>query len=176
MIKYHNTYHKPIPPLEGRSDFQGKYDVLQAALFPNTRQPTPLPPNLLTSKKDLRHHKNSVTVFDVKRAIAHLKYGISVGPDNITYDTLRHFNEAAPLLLPQLFTACLKYAAHPLEWKTANYVVIPKPAKKTYSRTKSYCLDSLQSCFGKLLESIVAKRLSQTALICGATHPSQMGA
>jgi len=175
-IKHHNTYHKPIPPLEGRSDFQGKCDVLRAALFPNTLQPTPLPPNLLTSKKDLCRYTNSVTVFDVKRAIAHLKYGISVRPDNITYDTLRRFNEAAPLLLPQLFTACLKYVAHPPEWKTANCVVIPKPGKKTYSHPKSYHPISLQSCFGKLLESIVAKRLSQTALICGATHPSQMGA
>jgi len=83
-IKHHNTHHKPIPPLEGHSDFQGKCDVLRAALMPNTLQATPLPPNLLTSKKDLRRHTNSVTVFDVKRAIAHLKYGTSVGPDNIT--------------------------------------------------------------------------------------------
>jgi len=55
-------------------------------------------------------------------------------------------------------------------------VVIPKPGKKTYSDPKSYRPISLQSCFGKLLESIVAKRLSQAALTCGATHPSQMGA
>ena len=69
MIKHHNTHYKPIPPLEGRLDFQGKCDVLQAALFPNTLQPTPLPPNLLTSKKDLRHYTNSITVFDIKRPL-----------------------------------------------------------------------------------------------------------
>jgi hypothetical protein len=55
-------------------------------------------------------------------------------------------------------------------------VVIPKPGKKSYSDPKSYRPISLQSCFGKLLESIVAKRLSHAALMCGATHPSQMGA
>jgi len=55
-------------------------------------------------------------------------------------------------------------------------MVIPKPGKKTYSDPKSYRPISLQSCFGKLLKSIVTKRLSQAALICGATHPSQMGA
>jgi len=106
----------------------------------------------------------------------HLKYGTSVGPDKITYDTLRHFNEAVPLLLPHLFTAGLAYAVHPPEWKTANCVVIPKPGKKSYSHPKSYRPISLLSCFGKLLESIVAKRLSQMALMCGAKHPSQMGA
>jgi len=175
-VKHHKTHHKPLLPLERKSDFQEKCDVLRKALFPNTTQRTPLPPNLLTSKKDLRHFTSKITAFEVELAITHLKYGASVGPDNISYDTLRHFNQAAPHLLPHLFTACLRYAAHPPEWKTANCVVVPKPSKKSYSNPKSYRPISLQSCFGKLLESIVAKRLSQTALLCGATHPSQMGA
>ena len=34
MIQYHNTHHKPIAPLEGRSDFMGKCEVLRNALFP----------------------------------------------------------------------------------------------------------------------------------------------
>jgi len=65
---------------------------------------------------------------------------------------------------------------HPPEWNTANCVVIPKPGKKSYSHPKSYRPISLQSCIGNLLESIVAKQLSRTALICGATHTSQIGA
>jgi len=156
-IKHHNTQYKPFPPLEGRSDFQGKCDELQEALFPNTQQQTPLPLNLLTSKKDLRHHTRRVTVHEIQLAIAHLKYGTSVGPDDITYNTLWRFNDAAPYLLSALFTGCHKYAAHPPEWNTANYVVIPKPGKKSYSHPKSYRPISLQSCFGNLRESIVAK-------------------
>jgi ribonuclease HI len=175
-LKHHNTHHKPIPPLNGRSDFRGKCDVLRKALFPDMVQQSPLPPNHLTSKKDLRHYISGVTAYETQLAMTQLKYGTSVGPDNITYGTLRRFHEAAPHLLPHLFTACLRYAAHPPEWKTANCVVIPKPGKKSYSHPKSYRPISLQSCFGKLLETIVAKRLSQTALLCGATHPSQMGA
>jgi len=114
--------------------------------------------------------------YEIQLAIADLKYGTSVGPDNITYSTLRRFNEATPHLVPCVFTACLRYTAHPPEWKTANCIVIPKPGKKSYSHPKSYRPISPQSCFGKLLETIVAKRLSQTALMYGATHPSQMGA
>jgi len=177
-IRHHNTHHKPIPPLEGRSDFQGKCDVLRTTLFPpiDMEQQTPLLPNLLPSQKDLRHQTRGVTAAETQLAISRLKYGTSVGPDNITYGTLRRFNDAAPCLLPYLFTACLRYAVHPPEWKTANCVVIPKPGKKSYSNPKSYRPISLLSCFGKLLESIVAKRLAQTARMCGATHPSQMGA
>jgi len=91
-IKHHNTHYKPILPLEGHTDFQGKCDVLRIALFPNTLQPTPLPPNLLTSKEDLRHHTNSITVFDVKQAIAHLKYRISV-----CYTRIIEHIESAPV-------------------------------------------------------------------------------
>jgi len=148
------------------------------ALFPpvNATPRTRLPPGLLTSTKDIRQHTKPVTIQETHLAIVHLKYRASVGPDDISYTTLRHFNTAAPHLLPHLFTACLTWGTHPPEWKTANCVVIPKPGKKTYSDPKSYCPISLQSCFGKLLESIVAKWLSQAALTCGATHPSQMGA
>jgi len=139
-------------------------------------QQMPLPVDLLTLKKDIRHYMSGVTAYEIQLAITHLKYGTSVGPDNITYGTLYRFNEAAPHLLPCVFRVCLRYAAHPLEWKTANCIVIPKPGKKSYSHPKSYRPISLQSCFGKLLQKIVAKRLSQTALLCGATDPSQMGA
>jgi len=177
-IYHHNTHHKPIPPLNGQTTFKDKCDVLRNALFPsvNTNPRTRLPPDLLTSTKDIRHHTRPVTLQETHLAITHLKYGTSVGPDDISYSTLRHFNAAAPHLLPQLFTAYLTWGIHPPEWKTANCVVIPKPGKKTYPDPKSYHPISLQSCFGKLLESIVAKRLSQAALTSGAIHPSQMGA
>ena len=84
MLKHHNTHNKSIPPLDGRSDFQGKCNVLRKALFPDTAQQTPLPADLLTSKKDLRQYKSGVTAYKIQLAIAHLKYGTSVGPDNIT--------------------------------------------------------------------------------------------
>jgi len=136
-LKHHNTHHKPVPPLDGQSDFHGKCDVLRKALFPDTTQQTPLPPNLLTSENDLRHFESGVTAFETQLAITHLKYGTSVGPDNISYGSLRRFHDVAPHLLPHLFTACLRYAAHPPEWKTANCVIVPKPGKKSYSHPKS---------------------------------------
>jgi len=178
MIYHHNIHHKPIPPLNRQTNFRGKCDTLRNVLFPpvNATPRTRLPPGLLTSTKDICHHTRPVTLQETHLAIVHLKYGTSVDPDNISYTTLRHFNTAAPHLLPQLFTACLTWGTHPPEWKTANCMVILKPGKKTYSDPKSYHPISLQSCFGKLLESIVAKRLSLAPLTCGATHPSQMGA
>jgi len=176
-IRHHNAHQKSIPPLDGHTDFKGKCKSLRDALFPAVNdQPRPLLPyGFLTSKRDMQQHTRVVTTHEVQLAISHLRYGTSVGPDGISYTTIRHVHEAAPRLFPLLFDACLRYAVHPPEWKTANCVVVPKPGKTTYSHPKSYRPILLQSCFGKLLEAIVAKRLTHTAILCGATHPSQMG-
>ena len=115
-------------------------------------------------------------MLEIHLAVTHLKYGTSVRPDDITYSTLQRFNETAPHILPDLFTSCLRHAAHLPEWNSANCVVVLKPGKKSYLHPKSYRPISLQSYFGKLLEAILAKCFSHTALMCGATHPSQMGA
>jgi len=177
-LHHHNTHHRPIPPLEGQTGFQAKCDVLRNALFPaiNSSPRQPLPNNFLSSKLDMYHQNNPITTQEVQRAITNLKYGTSPGPDGISYMTLHHLHEATPQTLTLLFNACLTFTVHPPEWKVANCVVIPKPGKSSYTLPKSYRPISLQSCFGKILEAIVAKRLSQAAIRCGATHPSQMGA
>jgi len=177
-LHHHNTHHRRIPPLEGQTSFQAKCDVLRNALFPAIKSAPrqPLPNNFLSSKLNMYHQNNPVTTQEVQRAITNLKYGTSPGPDGISYTTLRHLHEATPQTLTLLFNACLTFTVHPPEWKVANCVVIPKPGKSSYTLPKSYRPISLQSCFGKILEAIVAKRLSQAAIRCGATHPSQMGA
>jgi len=105
----------------------------------------------------MQQHTGAVTTHEVQLAVSHLRYGTLVDPDGISYTTIRHVHEATPRLLPLLFDACLRYAVHPPEWKTANCVIVPKPGKTTYSHPKSYRPISLQSCFGKVLEAIVAK-------------------
>jgi len=177
-IRHHNTHQRPIPPLEGQTDFKDKCTLLRNALFPavNNLSRQPLPPNFLTSKLEMYQQTRPITTHEVSLAITQLKYGTSVGPDGISYTMLRQLHECAPRILPLLFDACLTHTVHPPEWKVANCVIVPKPGKSSYTLPKSYRPISLQSCFGKLLESIVAKRLIGAALRCGATHPSQMGA
>jgi hypothetical protein len=158
-LHHHNTHHRPIPPLEGQTDFQAKCDVLRSALFPavNNLPRQKLPDNFLSSKLDMYQQNRQVTAREVQHAITRLKYGTSVGSDGISYTTLCQLHEATPRTLPLLFNAYLVYTIHPPEWKVANCVVIPKPGKSSYILPKSYRPISLQSCFGKLLEAIVAK-------------------
>jgi len=177
-LHHHNTHHRPISPLERQTDFQAKCDILRNALFPvvNGSPLQSFPNNFLSSKLDLYQQTQPVSIREVQHAIAHLEFGTSVRPDGFSYTTLRHLHEATPRTLSLLFHSCLLHSVHPLEWKVANCVVIPKPGKSTYTLLKSYRPISLQSCFRKLLESIVAKHLTHAALRCGATHLSQMAA
>ena len=180
MENHPTPQYAPLPdPTTGWSDdFKAKCASLQNALFPavNNLPHQPLPHNFLTSKLNMYQQTYPVTNGKVSLTITHLKYGTSVGYDGISYTTLHHLHESAPEILPLLFEACLVHTVHPPEWKVANCVIIPKPGKSSYAHPKSYQPISLQSCFGKLLESIVARRLTSAVLRYGATHPFQMGA
>jgi hypothetical protein len=56
-----------------------------------------------------------------------------------------------------------KYSAHPVEWKVENCVVLPKQGKATYQDPKSHRPISRLSCFGKVLESLMAQRVTKAA-------------
>jgi hypothetical protein len=177
-IKHHHAHRRPIPPIDGAEDFQKKYDAFRNALFPPADATTPgaLPPDLVSSKADLRDEFHPVSRAEVDRVIARLNYGSAVGPDKISYEAVRRFHACLPHVLPRTFTDLFASAIHPTEWKDAHCVVIPKPGKRTYQTASAYRLISLLSCFGKVFEAIAARRLSKAAAACGAISNTQMGA
>jgi len=77
-IQRHSTHKKPIPPLEGQSDFGDKCKALQNTLFPpvNMDPGTALPPDLLTDTRDIRHHTRPVTICYTQNATGlEFRYG-----------------------------------------------------------------------------------------------------
>jgi ribonuclease HI len=190
-IKRHrNTHQRPIPPINGETSFVGKSSALFEGLFPtpptakhqpittNTASsPFNFPPGFdISSLADLSNEYSSVTTDETARVLACLNAGSAVGPDKISYSTIRKVHEFSPKLLPKLFTALLRFSVHPQEWKTANCVILPKPGKPDYSLPRAYRPISLLPCLGKILERIVADRTADAALRCGALIPSQLGA
>jgi hypothetical protein len=66
IIRKHNTHHRPIPPLNGRVNFDGKCSVLRSTLFPEKMAPSlQIPPNFVDSKADLRTELRPVTIREV---------------------------------------------------------------------------------------------------------------
>jgi hypothetical protein len=54
-------------------------------------------------------------------------------------------------------------------------VVIPKPNKPDYSAVKAYCPIALLNCIGKVLEKLMATRLSLMAESHNILHADQIG-
>jgi hypothetical protein len=54
-------------------------------------------------------------------------------------------------------------------------VVIPKPNKPDYSNPKAYRPIALLNCLGKVLEKLMASRLSGMAETHDLLHPDQIG-
>ena len=59
-----------------------------------------------------------------------------------------------------MFSSCLELGYFPAAWKNAKTILIPKPGKDA-REAKNFRPISLLSCVSKLLERIIARRLSQ---------------
>jgi hypothetical protein len=88
-------------------------------------------------------------------------------------------------LLTNIYNACTSLGHHPMRWKEATVVVIPKPDKPDYSAAKAYWPISLLENLSKLLEKAVAKcfqhdivthKLIPTNQFGGCTHSSCLDA
>jgi ribonuclease HI len=176
ILKRHQAHRRALPTIDGAEDFQGKCSAFRDALFPATGTPEPLAEGFIHGTADLRDERRPVTRAEVDRAVAGLHYGSAVGLDTVSYEVVKRLHQCRPDVLPPLFTALFDTSTHPVEWKTARCVVIPKPGKRSYTTAGSYRPISLLSCFGKVFKVIAARRLVQAAVRCGALANTQMGA
>jgi hypothetical protein len=138
-LRLSDTHCKPLPPLDGIDDFQGKCDTLLNTLFPpQTEDRPPLPLNFLKRHNHPITHYNIVTTNEIDKVICHLNYASAPGHDRITYECIAKFHSACPSALPYLFDALFRYRAFPDSWKIARCVVIPKLGNPSYMTPKAY--------------------------------------
>jgi hypothetical protein len=66
-------------------------------------------------------------------------------------------------LITRIFAASIDLGYHPQRWRSAKIVVLRKPGNPDYSHPGAYRPISLFNTLGKLLEAVVARRLSYLA-------------
>ena len=89
------------------------------------------------------------------------------------------WKEVWPVLQKQilaLFTALVKLGAVPTSFKTTRILPLGKPDKLDYTIPKAYRPISLLSTLGKILELVIARRLSYWAETSGLLPTNQFGA
>jgi hypothetical protein len=157
-------------------DFKQKCNELRHSLCP------PRPkwvlgqiPHIAEPLQRLEDETSSITQRELSRTLDKVNLNSANGADGISYKVLRTFHEASPSILPRLFNAMLSHSIHPQEWKHAVCVVIPKKGKPSYKDPSAYRPISLLSCFGKILETVLSKRVYNAARRTGAISQNQMG-
>ena len=168
----------PMPALDRgpnttpATSHQEKCDTLRNTLY---QPPPPLPDPIeldLSRREPNELPFQDITETEVHEALFSTNSNTSPGPSQISYTMLKW---AWPIIRTELTTLiqkCLARGYHPQQWRRATAVALRKPNKPDYSKPRAYRLITLLECMGKLLEKIVAHRLTymigRYKLIAGA--------
>ena len=118
-----------------------------------------------------------VTSEEVRDAICQSKNNSAPGHSQITYQVLKWAwsNPNGQQHILSLMQKCLRNGYHPKSWRKAIAIALRKPNKPDYSNPRAYRLITLLECLAKVLERIVAKRLTFLAGKLNLIPPNQFG-
>ena len=113
---------------------------------------------------------------EVKSAIKRTKPEKAPGPDGIPNRILKVMADVLSKRLTPIFQACVNLAYHPRAFKGAHTITLKKTGKEDYTTPKAYRPIALLNTMGKILESIMAQRLTNMAEAHDLLPHNQMGA
>jgi exonuclease III/ribonuclease HI len=168
---------KPIPTLcaEGSGPAaeteEEKAKSLLSAFFPPTPESSePLGnPNLPTLQMD------PITDEEIKRAVMRMNPWKAPGEDQIPAGVWQQLWPALGKDICQIFHASIKLSYVPARWRIAKIIPLHKPGRDE-TLLNSYRPISLLSTLGKMLEAVIAQRLSYYAEVFGLLPPNHFGA
>ena len=103
--------------------------------------------------------EQALTMEEMERVIQEAGNNKASGDDDIPYELIKHLGKKAQGMILYIFTLCWDGQGLPNKWLTAIIKTLLKDGKDP-KETSSYRPISLTSCLGKLLEKIVADRLT----------------
>src|SRR5215213_3356834 len=138
--------------------FQQKSEMLREALFPRLNNSNNQNTEIQTNRQQINYH--DISNNEVKQAIFTSNTKKAAGPDRINFLCIRHAYECKTNAFNKLYRALARKGYHPECWREAIGAIIPKPNKSDYTTPKAYRIIALLNCLGKVLEKILATRLS----------------
>ena len=117
----------------------------------------------------------ALTADEISAALTKCSFYSAPGPDTIPYSVWKSLHRIALDILTALLSPLLLFGHHPSSIKMANGVVLDKPGKPSYDSPSSFRILVLLQTISKILERIVASRLSAIARYVGLLHSKQCG-
>ena len=143
------------------SDIEEKANILKTALYPKPPEAdlTDIEQSAYCEPISLPHIEER----EVSEILHTVKPEKAPGSDQITNRILKAASEVLVPILTKVFNASLDLQYCPTHFKNTITVVLRKPAKKDYSDPKAYRPIALMNTLGKIMDSILAKRIAYIA-------------
>ncbi|OGE46890.1 hypothetical protein PENARI_c093G11063, partial [Penicillium arizonense] len=175
------TYMKPreawgcVPALHvGTNELIENEDKAQAfldAFFPQMDEPH----EDLPAQAPLALPWQPITELEIQRSLKAAKGSTAPGEDGLPTLVWKQLWRHLKVYITGIFTASVNLGYHPKRWRSAKIVVLRKPKKPDYSVPGAYRPISLLNTLGKLLEAVMARRLSYLAEKHGLLPDTQFG-
>ena len=160
----HRNYSIPVISREpGQSPaitHKEKYKTLRATFYQESPSlPIPIEADL-SCRQDNKIPFKEVTYTEIQEALSLSSSNTAASASQINYTMLKwawpHVGNEITMLIHQ----CLANGYHPLQQRRAIAITLKKPNKPDYIQPRAYYLITLLECIGKLLEKVVAHRLT----------------
>lgn len=142
----------PPPPAATLGDIEG-FDY-----------PPPVQISRLTTKDDITAY------------IRRVKADKAPGPDTITNRILKILADHISQPLERIFNECVELGYHPKHFREATTIALKKPGKADYTEAGNYRPIALLNTLGKILEAVIAAKITNAAEEHDLLPPTQMGA
>lgn len=160
------TYMQPqdtysnIPALkigaEEITDNRDKAKAFREAFFPKMADAEEEAIEMPTEEIDWK----PITELEIHRSLKAAKGTTAPGEDGIPTLVWKHLWNHLRAIITHLFTRSVDLGYYPKQWKRAKIVVLRKPGKPDYTVPGAYRPISLLNTLGKILEAVMARRLS----------------